>query len=195
GYSDPLINARMNPAADPFCFDEAVENAMRHEVELARVRRDSVGGRVSCVISGVPAGLGNPVFGKAQARLAEAMMSLNAVKAFEYGAGSQVSGAYGSESIDEFAPGFKPFPFTTNHQGGILGGITSGMSIYFNLHFKPTPTLPRPVNMADAEGNISEILVGGRHDPCVALRAPVIVEALAALTIADLMLLSHESLV
>lgn len=191
GYEVPFKNVVDNPGCSEIAFDEDVEQAMRMEVEGARRRGDSVGGRVSCLITGVPAALGDPVFGKAQARLAEAMMSLNAVKAFEYGIGATAARAFASETTDEFMPGFHPYPLKTNHQGGILGGITTGMPIYFNLYFKPTPTIASDLPMPDESGDITMIKARGRHDPCVAMRAPVIVEALAALTIGDLMLLNH----
>lgn len=169
-------------------YSDDVEAAMRAEVERARSEGDSVGGRVSCVITGVPGGLGDPVFGKVQARLAQAMMSLNAVKGFEYGMGSRMAEARGSEVIDNFNEGFCPTPFSSNHAGGVLGGITTGMPIYFNLRFKPTPTIGRPVAMATEDGEIDIVQARGRHDPCVAMRAPVIVEALSWMVLGDLML-------
>lgn len=187
GYADPFAKLKTN------CFvgietDEDVESAMLAEVTRAKEAQDSVGGRVSCIISGVPAGLGEPVFGKAHARYAEAMMSLNAAKGFEYGVGFQAAAMHGSEMLDLFNPGFEPTPMATNYSGGVQGGITTGMPVYFNVYLKPTPTISRPLPMPDEAGNISEITVKGRHDPCVALRAPVIVEALAALVTADLIL-------
>lgn len=163
------------------------DEAMRKEVEMVRAECDSIGGRIECSVAGLPAGLGTPVFGKFQARMAEAMMSLNAVKAFEYGVGCEASSMRGSEMIDEFSPGFSPRPMSTNHNGGTLGGITSGMPFYFTVHLKPTPTIPRPLRMPDENGELEEVTAGGRHDPCVAMRAPVIVEALAALTVADML--------
>lgn len=186
GYDDPFSEMRVNPGNAAFKLDEQTEGMMREEVEKARKERDSVGGRVSCVIRNIPSGLGSPVFGKAQSRLAAAMMSLNAAKGFEYGFGFGAASMRGSDSLDMFEEGLSPFPFRTNRNGGLLGGITTGLPIYFNLSLKPTPTIPRPLPMADAAGNVKEITVGGRHDPCVALRAPVIVEALAALVVGDM---------
>ena len=116
------------------------------------------------------------------------MMSINAVKAFEYGLGMEAAGMRGSECMDLFNPGFSPSPMATDSHGGILGGITTGMPLFFNVFFKPTPTIARKLPMPDRDGEIADITVGGRHDPCVAMRAPVIVEALAALTIGDLIL-------
>lgn len=189
GYADPLEDIARKPLSGELPHDEAVEEAMMHEVELARKDCDSVGGRVSCVLRGVPPGLGDPVFGKLQSRLAQAMMSLNAVKGFEYGMGMSAASSRGSESLDLFNPDFTPSPLATDLHGGALGGISTGMPIYFNLWFKPTPTISRPLPMPDSEGKIAEVTATGRHDPCVAMRAPVIVEALALLTIGDLLLL------
>ena len=188
GYSNPVELLGQDPVSGGIPFDESVEEAMLREVEDAKNALDSVGGRVTCVVKGIPAGLGAPVFGKLQARLAEAMMSLNAVKGFEYGIGARAASKRGSEMIDRFNPGFTPLPFATNYAGGALGGISTGMPVYFNLYFKPTPTIGRPLEMARRDGGIDTVAARGRHDPCVAMRAPVIVEALAAMTVADLML-------
>lgn len=187
GYADPFCGERMIPGSG-FSEDSAIERKMLEEVERAKMENDSVGGRISCIINGVPAGVGSPVFGKVQARLAEAMMSLNAAKGFEYGYGILSAKARGSEMLDLFNPEFKPAPMSTNFSGGMLGGITSGMPIYFNVYLKPTPTISRPLPMPDRDGKIEIVTAEGRHDPCVALRAPVIVESLAALVMADLMI-------
>lgn len=187
-YPSPVVHPEASSDEVAIPRNEDIERLMREEVEAARNDRDSVGGRVTCLIKGVPGGYGDPVFGKAQARLAAAIMSLNAVKGFEYGLGSLAANFRGSEIIDNFQPGMNPAPFTSNFAGGMLGGITTGMPIYFNVWFKPTPTLPRPLPMATADGRIDMVEVHGRHDPCVAMRAPVIVESLAAMTIADLIL-------
>lgn len=194
GYPDPLFQIRENRIEDGaslFIINEEIERKMRDEIESARRDFDSVGGRVSCIISGLPAGLGAPMFAKFQAKLAEAMLSLNAVKGFEYGIGSLASAKRGSEMLDEFNEDFNPQPFSTNYAGGLLGGISTGMPIYFNLWFKPTPTISREVKMPDTSGKIDMISVKGRHDPCVAMRAPVIVEALAWLVSGDMWLLSE----
>lgn len=166
----------------------AIEQAMLDEVAAAKKDMDSVGGRVSCVISGLPLGLGSPVFDKFHSRLAQAMMSVNAAKAFEYGEGMQSSRFRGSEMLDLFNSDFSPTVTSTNHAGGVLGGITNGMPVYFNVYFKPTPTIAKPLPMPDNSGYIKTVKARGRHDPCVAMRAPVIVEALAALVTADMML-------
>ena len=187
GYEDPFSGIRKNPDAGIEHLED-VEASMLEEVATAKRNLDSVGGRVSCIIRGVPEGLGTPVFGKAQARYAEAMMSLNAAKAFEYGLGVEAARSLGSATLDLFNSGFRPYPMQTDYCGGITGGITTGMPIYFSVYLKPTPTISRPLPMPDRDGKIDEVKVEGRHDPCVALRAPVIVEALAALVTADLIL-------
>lgn len=162
--------------------------------ELAKIvaeamqRGDSVGGVVECVIKGVPAGIGNPVFGKLHARIAQAMMSINAAKGFEYGDGFAAASMFGSEHADIFTSEHGHIHTLTNHSGGIQGGISNGMPITFRVAFKPTPTLLQDIDTVDKEGR-SRILKGkGRHDPCVALRAVPVVEAMAALVIADEML-------
>lgn len=157
-------------------------------VEDAAKEGNSVGGIVECVISGLRAGVGNPVFGKLHARLAEAMMSINAAKGFEYGDGFASSFSRGTEQADIFTFRDGKITTITNHSGGIQGGISNGNDIIFRVAFKPTPTLLRDVATVDKDGH-SAILKGkGRHDPCVAIRAVPVVEAMAALTIADEML-------
>ncbi|MBD5371567.1 MAG: chorismate synthase [Bacteroides sp.] len=193
-YSDPLAAAITDPAHAALPDDPEVEKSMLAEVEKARADRDSVGGRVSCLVTGVPAGLGSPVFGKLQSRLAQAMMGINAAKGFEYGIGEAASRSRGSETLDPFNPGFFPLPTATGFSGGISGGITTGMPVCFNVWFKPTPSIPRELEMATPGGEIERVTLGGRHDPCVALRAPVIVEAMTALTLADVLLESGMTL-
>lgn len=154
---------------------------------------DSTGGKVKCVVRGVPIGVGEPVFDKLQSRLAAAMMSINATKAFEYGDGTKSSGMLGSDSLDLFAYPYAPAkPTLTNHSGGIQGGISNGMPICFTVHFKPTPTLMRRVESIDSNGEKCILEPRGRHDACVAIRAVPVVESMAALVIADLMLLRNR---
>ncbi len=161
-------------------------------VEEAMKRGDSVGGVVECTIEGVPAGIGNPVFGKLHARLAQAMMSINAAKGFEYGDGFAAASMFGTDHADIFTSTDGHISTLSNHSGGIQGGISNGMPIVFRVAFKPTPTLLRDIETVDKDGN-KKILKGkGRHDPCVALRAVPVVEAMAALVLAD-ELLSHQS--
>lgn len=154
-------------------------------VDEAMKKGDSVGGVVECVIEGMPAGIGDPVFGKLHARLAQAMMSINAAKGFEYGDGFAAASMYGTEHADKFTSHDGVISTLTNHSGGIQGGISNGMPIIFRVAFKPTPTLLQDIETVDKNGE-KKILKGkGRHDPCVALRAVPVVEAMAALVIAD----------
>lgn len=154
-------------------------------IEEAMKRGDSVGGIVECVIEGVPAGIGNPVFGKLHARLAHAMMSINAAKGFEYGDGFAAASEYGKEQADIFTSKDGHIYTKSNHSGGIQGGISNGMPIIFRVAFKPTPTLLQDIETVDKKGNPTILKGKGRHDPCVALRAVPVVEAMAALVIAD----------
>ena len=157
-------------------------------VEEAMKRGDSVGGVVECSIEGVPAGIGNPIFGKLHAHLAQAMMSINAAKGFEYGDGFAAASMYGTEHADVFNAEGGQIRTLTNHSGGIQGGISNGMPITFRVAFKPTPTLLRDIETVDKEGNTRILKGKGRHDPCVALRAVPVVEAMAVLVLADEML-------
>lgn len=152
-------------------------------IVAARNDGDSVGGIVACEITGLPAGIGEPVYGKLHARLAEAMMGINAAHGFEYGDGFALGNARGSDVIDNFGPaaGTKGRPTLSNHSGGIQGGISNGMPIVFRVAFKPTPTFPRMMPQGAR---------AGRHDPCVAIRAVPVVEAMAAMVILDCMMLA-----
>lgn len=168
----------------------AAEFIETNSVEDAKNSLDSTGGAVRCVISGMPAGIGEPVFEKLHSRLAAAMMGINAAKAFEYGDGRDMSAMRGSECLDLFGEEIEGRPgvyrFLTNHSGGILGGISNGMPINFTVYFKPTPTIMQDVPSVDTDGNRVVINPKGRHDPCVAMRAVPVVEAMAALTVADM---------
>ncbi len=155
-----------------------------NSVEDARDRGDSTGGIVRCEITGLPVGVGEPIFDKLHARLAYAMMSINAAKAFEYGDGFRSAYMHGSEAQDEFLTGGG---FCSNHMGGVLGGISNGMPVNFSVYFKPTPTRMQPMPGMTSEGEPVIIPPKGRHDPCVAIRAVPVVEAMAWLTLADLM--------
>ncbi|MDE6578436.1 MAG: chorismate synthase, partial [Muribaculaceae bacterium] len=147
------------------------------------------GGKVSCVISGIPAGIGEAVADKLHSRLAAAMMSINAAKGFEYGIGFRGASAMGSDTADTFLPAssLSELKTATNYSGGIQGGISNGMPVFFSVAFKPTPTLMQPLKTVDTEGKEMVLNPAGRHDPCVAVRAVPVVKALAALVIADFM--------
>ena len=140
------------------------------------------------MINGLTAGVGYPVFGKILARLAQAMMSINAAKGFEYGDGFAAASAYGTEQADIFTSEDGHIHTLANHSGGIQGGISNGMPITFKVAFKPTPTLLRDIETVDKEGKPRILKGKGRHDPCVALRAIPVVEAMAVLVLADEMI-------
>ena len=165
---------------------------MMKVVEQAKRDGDSVGGVVQCVVKGMPAGVGNPVFGKLHARLAEAMMSINAAKGFEYGDGFAAATMRGTEQADIFTSEDGKITTLSNHSGGIQGGISNGNDIIFRVAFKPTPTLLRDVPTVDKDGNPAILKGKGRHDPCVALRAVPVVEAMAALVIADHLMIQNS---
>jgi chorismate synthase len=171
--------------------------------KIAALRRegDSTGGTVSCSVQGLPPGLGEPVFGKLDARIAEAMVSLGAVKGIEFGSGFAVAGMKGSENNDRpvpadgkgcLPPGVPALGFAGNRAGGILGGISTGMPLEFRVAFKPVPSISKKQQTVDRRGTVQDLTVGGRHDICIVPRAVPVVEAMAALVIADLLLL-HRS--
>lgn len=165
---------------------EGEKSILMAEVEKARKTKDSVGGVVACRITGLPAGIGDPVYGKLSARLSFAMMSINAAKGFEIGDGFSLAARRGSEVIDRFVKGNDGKILTeTNHSGGIQGGISNGMPIEFRVAFKPTPTIGLPIPIMTREGEEKIETLVGRHDPCVAVRAVPVVRAMAALTLAD----------
>ena len=167
------------------CPDQAKAEEMEAYIKQIRSEGDTVGGTVRCVISGVPKGLGEPVFDKLHAELGKAMLSINAVKGFEYGSGFEGTKMKGSEHNDLFN---EDGTTKTNLSGGIQGGISNGMDIYFNVAFKPVATIMQKQDTINKDGDIIEMQGKGRHDPCVVPRAVPIVEAMAALTIADFFL-------
>jgi chorismate synthase len=168
------------------CPDEETANKMIELIEKVKNEGDTIGGIVSCVIENVPVGLGEPVFDKLHAELGKAMLSINAVKGFEYGSGFEGVKLKGSEHNDEFYTDENGKVRTkTNHSGGIQGGISNGEDIYFKVAFKPVATLMKDQESVDNEGNKVTVSGKGRHDPCVVPRAVPIVEAMAALVIAD----------
>lgn len=162
--------------------------AMEAAILAARNRHDSVGGIVSCVCRNLPAGLGEPLFDKLDALLAQAMLSLPAAKGFEIGSGFAGSRMHGSEHNDPFVAKGGRLGTVTNHSGGVQGGISNGEPVLFRVAFKPVPTIGLPQQTADFAGHPVELAAKGRHDPCVVPRAVPIVEAMAALVLADLAL-------
>lgn len=172
------------------CPDPASAEKMEAYIKEIRSQGDTVGGTVQCVIKNVPKGLGEPVFNKLHAEIGKAMLSINAVKGFEYGSGFEGTKMKGSEHNDLFNPDGST---STNLSGGIQGGISNGMDIYFRVAFKPVATIIQKQQTINSKGEKVEMQGKGRHDPCVVPRAVPIVEAMAALVIADFLLQNKTS--
>ena len=164
-----------------FCPDAAVAEEMARFMDALRKSGDSIGARVEVIASGVPPGLGEPVFDRLDADLAHALMSINAVKGVEIGAGFRVVEMRGTENRDEITPE----GFVANHAGGVLGGISSGQDIRVGIALKPTSSLRLPGRSIDTAGEPVEVVTHGRHDPCVGIRATPIAEAMAAIVLMD----------
>lgn len=176
------------------CPDAATAEKMIELIKEVKKDGDTIGGLVSCVIKGVPVGLGEPVFDKLHADLGKAMLSINAAKGFEYGSGFAGTALRGSEHNDAFYKDENnQIKTKTNHSGGVQGGISNGMDIYFNVAFKPVATIMQAQDSVDKDGNDATVTGRGRHDPCVLPRAVPIVEAMAALVIADHLLRNRSS--
>lgn len=173
------------------CPDVEKAAEMEQLISEVKAKGDTIGGIITCVIKGCPAGLGEPEFGKLHAALGSAMLSINAVKGFEYGEGFDGVNALGSEQNDVFTNETGSISTRTNHSGGIQGGISNGEDIYFRVAFKPVATLLMQQNTIDKDGNATTLTARGRHDPCVLPRAVPIVEAMAAMTILDYYLMSR----
>jgi chorismate synthase len=188
GYLSQVGDLRL-AAVDPafayqnpfFCPDPARIAELEALIWKLREAGDSVGARVTVVAQGVPPGLGEPVFDRLDADIAHALMSINAVKAVEIGAGTLAAAQKGSEHRDELSPG----GFLSNHAGGILGGISSGQELIAHLTLKPTSSIQIPGRTIDVKGEAVQIETTGRHDPCVGLRATPIAEAMLALVLMD----------
>jgi chorismate synthase len=165
----------------------AGEDAMAAEIQAAADRGDSVGGIVEVVATGVPAGLGDPVFGKLDAAIAGALMGIGAVKGVEIGAGFSAPARFGSENNDPILPN----GFGSNHAGGILGGISTGAPVVARCAVKPTPSIAIPQQTIDTAGRPVEVRVGGRHDPCIAFRLAPVAEAMLGLVLADALLVQE----
>ena len=174
------------------CPDPEKASLMENLIAQVKAEGDTIGGIITCVVKGCPPGLGEPEFDKLHAQLGAAMLSINAVKGFEYGEGFDGVAQRGSEQNDIFcnASG-DTVTTTTNHSGGIQGGISNGQAIYFRVAFKPVATLLREQNTVNVEGHATTFTAQGRHDPCVLPRAVPVVEAMAAMTILDNYLLNR----
>ena len=169
------------------CPDKTTSENMINEIKSARKNGDTLGGVVKCVIKNVPVGLGEPIFNKLHSELGRAMLSINAVKGFEYGSGFKGTKMKGSEHNDIIN---KDETTKTNYSGGIQGGISNGMDIYFNIAFKPVATVMKDQKTINSDGKESVIKGKGRHDPCVVPRAIPIVEAMSAMVILDYYLIN-----
>ncbi len=172
------------------CPDAEIAEKMIAYIDELRKEGNSIGGMVSCVAQGVPVGWGEPVFDKLQARLAKAMLNINAAHGFDYGRGFEGVHLTGAEINDAFIKEGGKVTTKTNHSGGIQGGISNGQDIYFRVLFKPVATIRKKQETLDKSLNKIEVEAHGRHDPCVLPRAVPIVEAMAALTLVDLYLMS-----
>lgn len=189
----------LEPATDCYrysmrCPDPTVNARMEALVRRVREAGDTVGGVVTCIVHGLPAGVGEPVYDKLQAMLASAMMSINAAKGFEYGMGFEGAGRLGSETLDYFVPdGRGGIATATNHSGGIQGGISNGNLVYFRTAFKPIATLMRDLPGINAQGQPVTLPSRGRHDACAVVRAVPVVQAMTALTVMDAMMMAGAS--
>ena len=167
--------------------DKKADEKAKFFIRNCMEKKDSAGGVIECVIKGLPAGLGEPVFDKLDANLSKAIMSIGAVKGIEFGAGFAVSKMKGSENNDSFFNDNGKISKKTNNSGGILGGISDGSDIIFRAAIKPTPSILREQQTVDKNGNDTEVVIKGRHDPVVVPRAVPVVEAMTAICIVDLL--------
>tara|TARA_Y100000816_G_scaffold107692_1_gene75075 strand:- start:3362 stop:4429 length:1068 start_codon:yes stop_codon:yes gene_type:complete len=174
------------------CPDDEMAKEFISLIDNTRKNRDTVGGVITCVISGCPVGIGEPIFSKLHAELGKAMLSINAVKGFEYGSGFKGTDLFGSEHNDQFQIINNKVSTKTNFSGGIQGGISNGEDIYFNVAFKPVSTIMKDQNSIDSEKKEIIVKGKGRHDPCVVPRAVPIVESMAANVLVDLYLQSNK---
>lgn len=181
-----LSQTEKNPVR---CPDPEIALLMEKRISQVKAMGDTIGGVITCVIKGCPVGLGEPEFGKLSASLGAAMLSINAVKGFEYGDGFDCVNTLGSEQNDHFHNDQGKISTISNHSGGIQGGITNGEDIYFRVAFKPVATVMKEQPTIDLEGNPTRFRPDGRHDPCVLPRAVPVVESMAAMTILDNILL------
>ncbi len=187
------LNLKITETNDVRCPDEKTAKRMIEKINQIRKEGDSIGGVISCVIKNTPAGLGEPVFDKLHADLGKAMLGINAVKGFEYGSGFVGTMMKGSEHNDIISKKGNKVITLTNHSGGIQGGISNGMDIYFRVAFKPVATIMMDQDTISLNEKKSVVKGKGRHDPCVLPRAVPIVEAMSALVLVDHLLLIRLS--
>ncbi|HOS15423.1 MAG TPA: chorismate synthase [Bacteroidales bacterium] len=179
---NPINNLNKINENNLHCPDLKTYEAMLNELESAKEQNDSVGGRVNCIIENPPVGLGEPVFDKLSSDLAKAMLSINAAKGFEYGSGFEAASMRGSQHNDLLSSNFRTI---TNHSGGIQAGISNGETIYFSVAFKPIASIRQNQDSVNTQGEKAIYKGGGRHDICVIPRVLPVVEAMAALVMAD----------
>lgn len=177
------------------CPDQEKAQEMEELITQVKAEGDTIGGVITCIIKGCPIGVGEPEFGKLHSALGSAMLSINAVKGFEYGEGFDGVTARGSEQNDVFLSENGLITTKTNHSGGIQGGISNGQDIYCRIAFKPVATILTEQDTVDIEGNATTLTAKGRHDPCVLPRAVPIVEAMGAMTILDNILLKRTTFI
>lgn len=191
----PYTSLNLDLAEDNIvrCPDPEMADQMIALIDSVRLERDTIGGVVSCVIKNCPPGLGEPVFDRLHSELGKAMLSINAVKGFEYGSGFEGVKMRGSQHNDAIVNESGKIHTTTNHSGGIQGGISNGEDIYFRVAFKPVATIMQDQESVNQAGEAVTVSGKGRHDPCVVPRAVPIVEAMAALVLADFLLISKTN--
>ena len=190
------VNLQTLESSPIFCPDETAGQEMMAAILQAKEEKDSIGGIVACTAENLPIGLGDPVYEKLEANLAKAMLSLPASKGFEIGSGFAAAQMKGSEHNDPFTIDDNGnITSQTNHAGGTLGGISTGLPLTFRVAFKPTSSIEKPQQTVDTSGHKQtfQLLPGSRHDPCVALRAVPIVEAMTAVALADALLMNRSS--
>ena len=173
--------------------DSAAADKAQKYLEECISNQDSAGGIIECRVTGMPAGIGDPVFEKLDANLAKAIMSIGAVKGFEIGDGFEAAKSVGSENNDEFIVENSSVVKATNHSGGVLGGMSDGSDIVFRAAIKPTPSISQSQQTVDIDGNQKAIEIHGRHDPVIVPRAVVVVESMAAITLLDSLLLNMSA--
>ena len=185
---DAAFDAPVDEKPFPAVSDEAAA-AMQAQIAQAKAEQDSVGGVIECVIEGLPAGIGDPMFGGLENRIARTVFAIPAVKGVEFGAGFAAAKLRGSQNNDDYVISDGQIHTVTNNSGGILGGITSGMPLIFRAALKPTPSISRSQQSVSlSKGEMQELVVKGRHDPCIVPRAVPVIEAAAAIAIFDMIL-------
>ena len=199
GLCDKEFFDPMHPQLDQVCKDfpalsQTAADQMRGYISTIRDAGDSVGGIIECAVTGLPAGLGEPMFGGVESKLAQIIYGIPAVKSLDFGAGYSVGYMRGSQCNDAYTINDGQVRTLTNHAGGILGGITSGMPVIFQVAIKPTPSIAQPQeSISLSRGETQQLIVQGRHDPCIVPRAVPVVEAAAALAIYDLILSNTQT--